>query len=147
MAKIKIIVGILLAFSLSSCFQNLNDYANRTEKTNALFYGYLKEQNFDGATNMFSDECLKTNPYDTLKMELEKINKQYGNVVRYELLENKFSKSVRENKETKEFIQTFKVTYSTGFLAKEEITYIVSKVKAFDKIDAYVFDYYNSPSQ
>ncbi|WP_276135055.1 hypothetical protein [Polluticoccus soli] len=71
------------------------------------------------------------------------MNNNRGDVQSATLEQNGYSTNVKSGKTQKEFTQTYKVIYSSGFITKEEFVFLEDeKDKSIGGIYSYVIDFY-----
>lgn len=109
-------------------------------------YRFLKEKQYDSVYNLFSNSFFKKYSHAQLENVFNDVKGKFGTVVDFELVETKTSTTIKDNKTEKTISNFYKVYYSNGFLAREELSFTFSDTtKVLDRVDGYTFDYFYPP--
>lgn len=135
----------VIAIMLSSC--------NIGEKTEELglkasvfteqYYNDVKNKDYDQALSLFSAQFLRDTPRDSFITQIARMRENRGDIISFQLEENKYLKNINGSKKESEFTQIYKVTYSKGLVTRESFVFFVSNNgNSLGKIKSYEIDFY-----
>lgn len=150
MVKLRIGIIVFLAYgimSLFSCQSASNDMVEELTgqgiKVGEDFYTAIRSEQYDTVLNLMSPRLYEMYSRDFLKDFLVNIRNKNGTAREIELLGAAYTNSYENNKHNQHITNTYKVSYSSGFVAREELTFIIDdNTKKLDKVDGYTFDFY-----
>lgn len=117
--------------------------APSTRVVGSEFYLRLQKQDYESAYNLFSEHLYKSYSRENIRILFTDIKGKYGIVKNAELTNLKLTTSLKDGEKQHLISNVYKVLYSSGFLAKEQLTFIVSdSTKSFNKVDGYSFEEY-----
>lgn len=130
---------IISCFLLSCGFSDLKRLNPEASRSAGEYYDYLQKGDVKATVPLFDDQFFDKLPVDTY---LARISEVYGVdgeqkvITSRSLLFSKYREETVNSKYSGAFTQVYKVTYSNGYVSKDEIIFDVNKQKELGKIKA-----------
>lgn len=145
MYRTYIICLIIAFFTISSCINDsiktkMETFAPKTVSIGDKFYENLMAENYDATYDMFSMRLFADYSREDIIDMISQIREKHGQIQYYELVNTSFKTSTRHGTQKHTINNYYRVIYSSGYVALEQLMYQVEKnTDSLQKIDAYSF--------